>query len=217
LGAVVTLVDAVNAAGQIERLEGFRQIAAADRLVMTKTDLVPQAATQALAARLAAMNPVAELCDVHGDWSFSWLMPEGVAIHKRPPRLPPASSGDESHTGTVRAFALSFDQPIDWTVFGLWLTMLLHRHGQRILRVKGILHIAGEDRPVAVHGVQHLVHPPLHMQRWPSADRGSRIVFIVDGVGENAIRRSLAAFCRLTADGAAPEFSGARADDAVRA
>jgi G3E family GTPase len=94
----------------------------------------------------------------------------------------------------VQAFALAFDEAIDWTMFGVWLTMLLHRHGGKVLRVKGILNVAGSDTPVAVHGVQHLVHPPRHMPAWPDGERRSRLVFIVEGLERSAIERSLAAF-----------------------
>jgi G3E family GTPase len=75
--------------------------------------------------------------------------------------------------------------------------MLVNRHGARILRVKGILSIVGEADPVAVHGVQHLVHPPQHLRAWPSEDRRSRLVFIVDGIEPDQLRRSLAAFTTL--------------------
>jgi len=75
--------------------------------------------------------------------------------------------------------------------------MLLNRHGEKVLRVKGILNLAGEANPVAVHGVQRLVHPPVHMKRWPDADRRSRIVFIVEDLDPALIRRSLAAFNRI--------------------
>jgi G3E family GTPase len=67
-----------------------------------------------------------------------------------------------------------------------------------VLRVKGILNVAGSETPVAVHGVQHLVHPPVHMAAWPQDDRRSRLVFIVDGLDRAAIERSLAAFRRLS-------------------
>jgi G3E family GTPase len=79
-------------------------------------------------------------------------------------------------------------------MFGIWLTMLLNRHGERVLRVKGLLNVAGCTAPVAVHGVQHLVHPPLHLAAWPDSDRRSRLVFIVDGLERAAIERSLGAF-----------------------
>jgi G3E family GTPase len=99
----------------------------------------------------------------------------------------------------VHAFALAFDGALDWTMFGVWLTMLLNRHGDKVLRVKGILNVAGSATPVAVHGVQHLVHPPEHMPAWPDEDRQSRLVFVVDGLERAAIERSLIAFLRAPA------------------
>jgi G3E family GTPase len=88
------------------------------------------------------------------------------------------------------------------------LTMLINRHGPRILRVKGILSIMGEANPVAVHGVQYLVHPPQHLGGWPDGDRRSKLVFIVDGLDADRLRRSLSAFMALAgASGAANRFS----------
>ena len=101
------------------------------------------------------------------------------------------------HDTNIRSFCLTFDQPIDWTTFGIWLTMLLQAHGEDVLRVKGLLDVRGMMGPVAVHGVQHVVHPPVHLKRWPSNDRRSRIVFIVRGLEQKAIETSLAAFNAL--------------------
>ena len=84
-------------------------------------------------------------------------------------------------------------------MFGIWLTMLLHGHGNEVLRVKGILNVAEVEAPVAVHGVQHLVHPPRHMTAWPDANRQSRLVFIVKGLAPAAIERSLRAFSMMSA------------------
>ena len=72
--------------------------------------------------------------------------------------------------------------------------MLLHGRGESILRVKGLLSIEGEAAPVAVHSVQKLVHAPVHLTRWPSGDRRTRIVFIGKNLDESAVRRSFAAF-----------------------
>jgi len=84
-------------------------------------------------------------------------------------------------------------------MFGTWLTLLLYHYGDRIFRVKGILAIEGEDRPVAIHGVQHLVHAPTHMENWPVGANGqplrqSRLVFILEGIEPERIRRSFEAF-----------------------
>jgi len=87
--------------------------------------------------------------------------------------------------------------PLDWSAFGLWLSMLLHCHGPQVLRTKALLHVMGLAAPVLVESVQHTVHAPVHLQRWPSADRRSRIVVIVDGLSKESIERSLAVFCNI--------------------
>lgn len=210
-GGVLTTVDAVNAAHQMDhRAEALRQIAAADTIVLTKTDLATPATTFGLRRRLAALNPQALVLDGQG-------MPLADLIRIGSPR----PWVDKSLTGCGCAAPHGADQPcmgshhhhdagfgvqtvsfviedrVDWTAFGIWLTMLLNRHGDRIFRVKGILNVAGEARPVAIHGVQRLVHPPVHMQAWPDADRRSRLVFIMEGIDPDLLRRSFAAFNAL--------------------
>jgi G3E family GTPase len=74
---------------------------------------------------------------------------------------------------------------------------LLQAHGEDVLRVKGLLDVRGMTGPVAIHGVQHVVHPPVHLKRWPGDDRRSLIVFIVRGLEQEAIEASLAAFNAL--------------------
>ena len=101
------------------------------------------------------------------------------------------------HDARIHAFCLRFEWPLDWTAFGIWLTMLLHSHGNDVLRVKGMLNVGEGSGPVVIHGVQHLVHPPDHLPEWPDDDRSSRIVFIVRDLSRDLIERSLAAFARL--------------------
>ena len=103
-------------------------------------------------------------------------------------------SAASRHDADIRAFSIELAEPLDWTVFGIWLTMLVHRHGSKILRLKGILNVQGSATPVAVHGVQHLIHPPVHMATWPDAGRNSVLVFIVKGIERATVQRSLNAF-----------------------
>lgn len=217
LGQIVTTVDAVNGAGHLDRQpESVKQVAVADALVLTKTDLAPDSAD--LQARLRQLNPAAPLLraaedaldaqallagDVFdlsekSDAARAWFAAEAIAAPHHHHRHDP-----NRHGADIRAFALTPDRPLDWTVFGIWLTMLLNRHGEQVLRVKGILDVAGADRPVAIHGVQHLIHPPTHLRAWPDGARRSRIVFIVRGLDPAAIEASLAAFGCMAAPGAA--------------
>jgi G3E family GTPase len=195
---VIATVDAVNGLAQLEsHIESVRQAAIADVLVLTKTDLAEAAVAARLAARLRAMNPSAPLLRAaDGPLDADILLKSGAsgwfkAIAEPQDAMP-------AHAD-VRAFSIIVDEPLDWTAFGVWLTMLLNRHGARILRVKGILALQGEERPVAVHGVQHLVHAPTHLSRWPDGDRRSRLVFIVEGIEPALIQRSFSIFNRLNA------------------
>ncbi len=81
---------------------------------------------------------------------------------------------------------------------GIWLSMLLHAHGERVLRVKGLLDVAGAAHPVFINGVQHVMHAPLHLDAWPDGDRRSRLVFIVRDLPRDLIERSACAFLGLT-------------------
>ena len=222
LGNVVTTVDAVNGLTHLERQpESAKQAAVADRLVITKTDIADESTIAELRRRLGRLNPAApqletapevalepdrlltrDLYDLDGraEEVRRWLALETErAVASPPHRQHPDLN---RHDARIHAFCLRFEQPLDWTAFGIWLTMLLHSHGGDVLRVKGLLNVAEMSGPVVVHGVQHLVHPPDHLPQWPDDDRGSRIVFIVRGLSREMIERSLVAFGRLGAPAA---------------
>jgi G3E family GTPase len=206
LANVLTTVDAVNGSETLDRhLESVRQAAIADTLILTKTDLAGAADVAALEARLSDLNPAAPIVrasDGHIDLgalfgdagdAASWFK---ATVENTQTPLSSRKAMDNHRLG-IRSFTVTIDAPLDWTAFGIWLTMLINRHGSRILRVKGILSLKDEANPVAVHGVQHLVHPPQHLRAWPDADRRSKLVFIVDGIAPDQLRRSMAAFMAL--------------------
>lgn len=205
LGAVITTVDAVNGPADVAtREEARRQVALADHLVITKTDLVTPPALAALRGQLQAVNPRAGIVAVE-DADASLLRAVDVyAPDALPDDVARWLAGGSRHAAhehgmPYESLGVTVDEAIDWTAFGLWLTMLLHVHGRRILRVKGLLNVAGSDTPVVINGVQHLVHPPFHLARWPDADRRSRLVFITEGLAPEALAASLAVFNRLGA------------------
>jgi G3E family GTPase len=198
LGNVITTVDAVNGARQLDaQPESVKQVAAADRLVLTKADLTTAEAADRMTRRLRQINPHAPLWErgAEDDLDAAALL-SGDDVERWDP---PACRGDGSdqhhrHADDIGTLALSLSEPVDWTRFGIWLTMLLHRHGNELLRVKGILNVADAATPVAVHAMQHLVHPPRHLSAWPDGDRRSRLVFIARGLNPALIERSFRAF-----------------------
>jgi G3E family GTPase len=227
LGNVVATVDAVNGDAHLDNHpESLKQAAVADRIVITKTDLAAPDAVASLRRRLGRLNPGAriielapelpldaellltrDLYDLAGkrDEIRSWFAAEMAASGERADAL--HHHDVNRHDAEIHAFCLTFTHPLDWTAFGIWLTMLLHSRGRDVLRVKGILNVGEGSGPVVIHGVQHLVHPPDHLAEWPDADRRSRIVFIVKGISRELVERSLAAFDRLATHQAGAEAS----------
>jgi G3E family GTPase len=98
------------------------------------------------------------------------------------------------HDDRISATCLTFDEPIDWEAFSLWMGSLARYRGEDLLRVKGILNVAGEERPVAVHGVQHVFHPPARLPHWPTEDRRSRLVLITRDMDRAFLEQSFAKY-----------------------
>jgi G3E family GTPase len=194
----------------------------ADRLVLTKTDLATPEALAALTGRLRRLNPAAPiLTAVQGRIDPADLLDAGLynpatkSLDVRrwlKEETYPAAAGardrEHGHDGAhhhghghdvnrhddhIRAFCLIWERPLDWDRFVDWAEMLAATHGERLLRLKGVLNVAGAANPVAVHGVQHLFHPPVALAAWPDADRRSRIVFITRDLPEATVRAQFAA------------------------
>jgi G3E family GTPase len=203
LSGIITTVDAVNGASQLGGFaEAVKQVSMADRLVVTKADLSDPSSLAALHAQLRALNRSARILestairgDVHHVLTDDIYDGEGKfreASHWTAAEIEEGAA--HQHTVGVVSFAAIFDRPLDWTAFGVWASMLLHRHGADVLRLKGLLNVAGVPTPVLINAVQHIVHPPSHLEEWPDADRRSRLVFIVRGLQRARIERSLTVF-----------------------
>jgi G3E family GTPase len=188
-GAVIATVDALNGSGQLDREpQTLKQVLVADRLVVTKTDVAERDAVDGLQTRLRGLNPAADVLAVSfGEADPALLLAPG---NPDPREVRVADRGSHSD---VRPFVLFLERPVDWTAFGIWLTMLLGSRGADVLRVKGLLDV-GSAGPVVLNGVQHVVHPPEHLDSWPDDDRRSRLVFIARGIGLEEVEESLAAF-----------------------
>jgi G3E family GTPase len=204
--------------------EAVRQAAVAEKIVVAKADLLDDPdALPTLEARLRALNPGAEiLIAEHGAVSAArlvgtglfdpagkiadvraWLSAEAVEAAER--RSDAAAHGHghhghdhhdvNRHDDRIRAFALSSDQPIGRGAFDLFLDLLRSAHGPKLLRVKGLVALADDpERPVVIHGVQHVFHVPAVLPAWPDADRRSRLVFIVKDLDKSFVERLWGAF-----------------------
>ncbi len=105
------------------------------------------------------------------------------------------------HDSRLHAFCLPYDEPLPWDGLATWLEVLAMTKGENLLRLKGILNLQGEDRPVAIHGVQHLFHPPVKLAAWPEGDsRQSRLVFILRDLDRAVVEKGLEAFLASAAE-----------------
>ncbi len=193
LEAIVATVDAQHG---LRGPESVRQVAAADVLVVTKGDLSDPGPAQ---RELAELNPLADILPVvAGQVEPAALFAGGGSASAR--RLRPLPVPEHVHDDGVQSVSVVLEGPVDWLGFGVWLTMLLHARGGDILRVKGLLDVGGPG-PLLVNAVQHVVHPPEHLDAWPDDDRRSRLVFIGRGFTAAALEGSLRRFSRLSPEG----------------
>ena len=205
LDGVITTVDAVNGVRHLEQQpESVKQAAMADRLLITKTDLAQSVATDALRTQLRRLNPSAKVFNVvQGDIDSSLLLDCGLYNPQTKTPDVPAWLGAEAHADThqdahahhheddIGSYCLTFGAALEWPQFADALQSLVEAHGERVLRFKGLLDIAGESAPVVVHGVQHLFHPPVALSAWPDADRRSRLVVITRGLSLADVLKAL--------------------------
>ncbi|MGH6975537.1 MAG: CobW family GTP-binding protein [Stellaceae bacterium] len=206
LDRVVVTVDAMHAVSQLDaNYESAKQAALADVLVLTKTDLVTPAARAAVEARLRALNPSAPIViAVNGAVASERLFAARLTplrhvadeIDRHDGHGHDDSPGHLLRHHGIATFALMHDAPVAWPALAAWLEALAAFKGPALLRLKGLANVAGRSGPVALDAVQHLVHPPRELPRWPDADRRTRLVFITRGLDRDAVARSFGAAMR---------------------
>lgn len=230
LDGVLTTVDAVNGMATLDaHAESVRQVAMADRIILTKTDL-PEATAglDALKSRLKRINPGASVldapsgqagvaalfeCGLYNPETKSpdvrrWLNEEAFRDRETERH---GLDGHHHHHGhdhhdhhhhdvnrhdrSIRSFSLTHDRPIPFAAVEMFLDLLRSTQGEQMLRMKGIIALSEEpDRPLVIHGVQKLMHPPVRLAAWPDADRRTRLVIIGKDLPEAYVRDLFAAF-----------------------
>jgi G3E family GTPase len=222
LDGVITVVDAVNGAATLdEHMESVKQVAVADRIVLSKTDLLDtperRRGKEQLLARLHALNPAAVILDAAANEATAeklvtcglfdpeckipdvkrWLAEEAYAD---------AARGDHGHhhhrhhdpnrhDERIRAFTLATETPIPAATFEMFIDLVRSLHGPKLVRLKGIVKLAETpDEPLVIHGVQHVMHPPVRLEGWPDGDERTRIVLITRDLEPEAVTRLFDAF-----------------------
>jgi G3E family GTPase len=229
LDGVIATVDAATGMATLDaQEEAIKQAAVADRILLTKTDLVSHEERASVERRLRALNPAAPIVAVSNGQADPatlfeaglydpstktndvqrWLKAEAYAndhqdqshhhdhVHRHGQDHSHPAAGHHHHDPNrhddrIHATCLTFDEPLDPAGFERWLDILTMFKGPDILRVKGIVNLIGEPRPIVIHGVQHIFHPPVLLDAWPSDDRRTRLVFITRDVSVEELSGTL--------------------------
>ncbi len=235
LDGVVTTIDAVNGSGTLDlQIESVKQAAVADRLLLTKTDLVDKNSLSKLQKRLRVINPAApQVIAQNGAVDAALLFDAGLynpetksldvqnwlkaeAYDDQHSHHP--GGGEHSHSNhdhdhhhhhehhhhdhddvnrhddRIKALCVTIDDPIRAVSLEAWLDVLMMFQGENLLRIKGLINVEEIEEPLVVHAVQHIFHPPVTLDEWPTDDRRSQIVFITRDIEESTIRESLKVF-----------------------
>ena len=221
LASVVTTVDAVNGLHSIDaHPEALKQVAVADRVLLTKTDLLEADQNEQLLARVRQLAPSAPVSTIFNgaadvDWLFAdggyeldgkhpsverWLQLEHQADkahrdHEHDGEQETAdhdAKHDRNRHGRIEASCLTFSDPVDPATFEMCLQSLKMLRGADLLRIKGIINVMGMDKPMVIHGVQHVFHPPEILEQWPGNDRRTRIVMITRDLDHLALQECFA-------------------------
>jgi G3E family GTPase len=215
LDGVVTVVDCVNGEATLDaHAEAVKQAAVADRIVLSKTDLATPEQRERIVARLRALNPAAPILDAtQGEATAErllncglydpgrkipdvkkWLAAEAYAdahAHHHNHHHHDVNRHDEH----IDSFVLTSDAAIAANTLEMFLELLRATHGDKLLRLKGIVKLAEmPDTPVVVHGVQHVFHPTARLERWPDDDHRTRLVFITRDLPERTVSELFEAF-----------------------
>lgn len=195
LAGILSTVDAVHGASQIDdQPECLQQIAIADRLLLTKAELTESVTIAHLGKKLRKINgeaPILRKNELPG--GLGNLVEEMTRQSRSVSLMACLAALPVDHAGIESVF-IDTDAEIDWTAFSVWLSAFVHCHADRVLRIKGLLTIAGQNAPLALHVVRNHIHPVEHLPEWPDESRNSRIVFIVRNIDSQALKRSLLDF-----------------------
>jgi len=223
LEGVITVVDGFNGWATLDaHAEAVKQVAVADRIVLTKLDLLNGVEGEdkmfAIIARLRKLNPTARLLTTHrGEATAERLFNMGLFdAAKKTPDVQ-GWLNDEAllrdhhhhhdvsrHDAQIRSFALRDVRPISPQGLELFLALLTSYYGPNLLRMKGLIYLSDDpSRPLAIHGVQHVFHPPVLLKDWPDGKPETRLVFIVKDIAREKIEELFAAFTDQLSGGAA--------------
>ncbi|UTO29444.1 CobW family GTP-binding protein [Bartonella harrusi] len=202
IDAVLTTFDTFNTPSILKCYpEIQKQLVFSDKIILTKTDLLDKKTpSNTLINTLRAMNPTAQIIDVHSEHCCSKILMDKTLWDEKQenPELKQwltLAPHDHTPQNTIHAFSLDYKEPIDYTTVETFLDLLKERYGTKLLRLKAIIALRDDPHhPLVLHGIQTLFHPPIRLSTWPQGMIHSRFVIIVDGVKKEEIQKIFDAF-----------------------
>lgn len=187
VNAVFTCIDSLNGLEHLKNEENIAQIVNSDYLLITKTDIKQD--TKMLEKELRSLNYSALIFNKNEFCNDEFF---NINFKKRLVNNPKDLN---SHNTNIKTISLNIQGKMDWSAFGIWLSALLYKYGDKILRVKGLLNI-NDEYLINVNGVRHLVYPPIHIKKTKTYME-SNLVFISKEMDLDKVFSSLQSFSKL--------------------
>ena len=203
LDGVITVVDSVNGEKTLDlHEESLKQLALAEKIILSKTDIIDKDEIKSLIYRIKEINPVSQIIfskfgnipleeifglGAYDPYKKSADVKKWLAAEKYKDKKHHHHHDVNRHNENIRAFSMMSENPVNMIAFSFFRDMITAALGANLLRMKGIVNIAGEERPAVIHGVQHIFHPVQWLETWPDNDRRTKLVFITQNIKKEQI------------------------------
>ena len=203
LDGVITVVDSINGEKTLDlHEESLKQLALAEKIILSKTDIVDKDEINSLIYRIKEINPVSQIVfskfgnipleeifglGAYDPYKKSADVKKWLAAEKYKDKKHHHHHDVNRHNENIRAFSMMSEKPVNMIAFSFFRDMITAALGANLLRMKGIINIAGEERPAVIHGVQHIFHPVQWLETWPDNDRRTKLVFITQNIKKEQI------------------------------
>ena len=203
LDGVITVVDSINGEKTLDlHEESLKQLALAEKIILSKTDIVDKDEIKSLVHRIKEINPVSQIIfskfgnipleeifglGAYDPYKKSADVKNWLAAEKYKDKKHHHHHDVNRHNENIRAFSMMSENPVNMIAFSFFRDMITAALGANLLRMKGIVNIAGEERPAVIHGVQHIFHPVQWLETWPDNDRRTKLVFITQNIKKEQI------------------------------
>ena len=203
LDGVITVVDSINGEKTLDlHEESLKQLALAEKIILSKTDIVDKDEIKSLVYRIKEINPVSQIIfskfgnipleeifglGAYDPYKKSADVKKWLAAEKYKDQKHHHHHDVNRHNENIRAFSMMSENPVNMIAFSFFRDMITAALGANLLRMKGIVNIAGEERPAVIHGVQHIFHPVQWLETWPDNDRRTKLVFITQNIKKEQI------------------------------